>query len=79
MKLTVSDTPSDGLVLANGLLEHIYMSPTAPEEERNLGAMLTWSPMHFSDFAFDLLALMNGTYRHGRVSSFHGFDFNKFA
>jgi hypothetical protein len=30
---------------------------------------------NFSAFAFDLIAMMNGTYRQGFASSFHGLSF----
>ncbi len=33
---------------------------------------LQWSEVVFSSFAFDLLALLNGTYEAGRASSFYG-------
>lgn len=29
-------------------------------------------PVNFAIFAFDLMAIMNGTYKIGEVSSFHG-------
>jgi hypothetical protein len=31
-----------------------------------------WSEAYFSQFGFDLIAMMQGTYEAGRVSSFHG-------
>ncbi|MDN5285696.1 MAG: hypothetical protein JWR38_1970 [Mucilaginibacter sp.] len=34
---------------------------------------LLWRPSEFSTFAFNLIALMNGTYRSGFIPSFHGF------
>lgn len=74
VRLTAATEPMDAFELPDGLLEHLYMSATTATDGQNLGAMLTWSPMNFADFAFDLLALMNGTYQHGRVSSFHGYD-----
>lgn len=43
----------------------------------NLAAMLSWAPLNFSKFAFDLLALLNGTFGRGLPSSFHGFDFGQ--
>src|SRR5262249_347557 len=36
------------------------------------GMMLLWSEPTFAQFAFDLIALMQGTYEVGRLSSFHG-------
>ena len=37
-----------------------------------LGALLHWSEGAFSQFAFDLLAMLQGTYRAGYASSFYG-------
>jgi hypothetical protein len=37
-----------------------------------LNAMLMWGEPFFSQFAFDLLALLRGTYKPGFLSSFHG-------
>ena len=34
---------------------------------------LAWTDLYFSSFAFDLLAMLNGTYDPTRLSSFHGF------
>lgn len=34
---------------------------------------LMWTELHFSMFAFDLLAKLSGTYNASRLSSFHGF------
>ena len=38
----------------------------------HFGSMLMWSESAFSQFAFDLIALMQGTYKSGYVSSFYG-------
>lgn len=43
------------------------------------GAMLLWSEPNFSQYAFDLVALMNGTYQVGRLSSFHGLGTTEWA
>jgi hypothetical protein len=42
-----------------------------------LGAFCMWSDIMFVNFAFDILALLNGTYELGRLSSFHGLSFPK--
>jgi len=51
-------------------------SPLANSKEiakdAHLGAMLDWSMAGFAAFAFDLIALLNGTFDPGRASSFHG-------
>ena len=38
----------------------------------HFSAILSWAELHFSQFAFDLLAMMQGTYEVGRLSSFYG-------
>lgn len=37
-------------------------------------AYLRWSPTFFSQFAFDIIAMMNGTYIPGQLSSMHGYS-----
>jgi hypothetical protein len=49
------------------------------EREGNLAVMLTWLDMNFATFAFDLLAIMQGTYERGRVSSFFNLDMTKYS
>jgi hypothetical protein len=34
--------------------------------------MLKWAESQFAQFAFDLIAIMQGTYEAGRLSSFYG-------
>lgn len=41
-------------------------------ESFHLGTMLMWSESGFAQFAFDMLAMMRGTYEIGRLSSFYG-------
>jgi hypothetical protein len=41
-------------------------------EKMNLSAFLMWSDVQFGQFAFDLLALLQGGFQPGRSSSFHG-------
>lgn len=38
----------------------------------HFGAMLMWSEAAFAQFGFDLIAIMQGTYEPGRISSFYG-------
>lgn len=47
-------------------------------KEKDFGCLVTWLDLLFSQFAFDLLALLNGTYRVGFVSSFYGFGSSNF-
>ena len=72
-RITVSAEPVEAIELSDGLLSHIYFSATSQDGSQHVATSLTWSEMHFSEFAFDLLALMNGAYRPGYLSSFHGF------
>lgn len=41
------------------------------KEDLHLGSELFWSEFYFSNYAFDLVALLNGTFEVGRLSSFH--------
>jgi hypothetical protein len=45
---------------------------SGPQGKYYLTGMLTWFSQNFPMFAFDIVALLNGTYRPGMVSSFHG-------
>lgn len=38
----------------------------------HIGAVVRWRESEFSQFAFDMIALMKGTYQPGRLSSFYG-------
>ena len=41
-------------------------------EKIHFGAMIEWAEFYFAQFAFDLIAMMQGTYQIGRLSSFYG-------
>ena len=71
----VSDQPMEPLFVDAGLLHGISMAGTMDLDGRLMTAMLMWSDVNFSKFAFDLLALLKGTYQPGRASSLHGLDF----
>ena len=45
------------------------------EPGKHVFCLLNWNRSSFANFAFDLIAVMNGTYRPGFVSSFHGLSF----
>jgi hypothetical protein len=54
---------------------HLRSSDTRTKDcakASDLFAMLMWNEFHFSQFGFDLIARMQGTYEVGRISSFHG-------
>jgi hypothetical protein len=40
-------------------------------DEIHLLAFLNWNESNFSQYAFDMVALLNGTFQSGRLSSFH--------
>jgi hypothetical protein len=54
------------------ILHGLTFTASTPLGESNICATLMWADVNFSGFAFDLLALLNGTYRTGYGSSFHG-------
>ena len=58
------------------LLGPTALAATTEVEGQHRGAVITWMDINFSMFAFDLLALVNGSYRHGLISSYYGFDFS---
>jgi hypothetical protein len=72
--LVSADNALPELRLPQGLLAHVCLAPSSGPSLSYQGFMLNWSELNFSFFAFDLLALMNGTYRRGLASSFHGLD-----
>lgn len=41
-------------------------------EKVHIGATINWTEYFFAQFAFDLIAMIQGTYQPGRVSSFYG-------
>jgi hypothetical protein len=69
--------PNGASFSPHGLLNGMTMTETADSHGQHVLAMMTWSDINFSKFAFDLLALLRRTYRPGFVSSFHGLDFSR--
>lgn len=69
-----SDVPHAELNGPEGLLSGMVMSATTQLHSLNVGATLRWGDIGFSQFAFDLLAILKGTYRRGFASSFHGME-----
>jgi hypothetical protein len=43
----------------------------------HISSMLMWAEPNFSRFGFDLIAMMQGTYEPGKVSSFHGMGWER--
>jgi hypothetical protein len=54
-------------LLSSGMAESIEIA-----DNLHVGSMLMWAEPNFSQFGFDLIAMMQGTYEVGKVSSFHG-------
>jgi hypothetical protein len=70
--LGIGDNKIDSL----GDLTHTgFVGNIKTPEGKYLSAMILWSPANFAMFAFDLIAMMNGTFRKDFVSSFHGMPF----
>jgi hypothetical protein len=74
LHLLRSETPIESTIgkgkaslLNSGQAESIKIA-----DNLHFGSMLMWSEAYFSQFGFDLIAMMQGTYEAGRVSSFHG-------
>ncbi len=56
--------------------ESLFQSPMSDSVEiadgRHCGATLNWAEYNFSQFGFGVIAMMQGTYQVGRLSSFYG-------
>jgi hypothetical protein len=76
---THSDAPHTETFPDQSLLYGMALSATSEVQGHHRGAMLRWSAINFSQFAFDLLALLKETYRSGYASSLHGLDFSRRA
>jgi len=73
-----SEQAFEGVFPGGGLLRGYSISGSKELNGSHMGAMSMWSDINFSQFAFDLLALLSGTYRQGFASSFHGLDLSQF-
>ena len=70
-----SETPIESTIgrSKQSLLQSLPISESIQVADNlHLCTMLNWSESAFSQFAFDLLAIMQGTYEPGRLSTFHG-------
>ncbi len=74
VSLLRSETPIKSMIGKNkqsllrwGMSESVKIADTL-----HFGSMLEWSETNFSRFGFDVIAMMQGTYEVGRLSSFHG-------
>lgn len=70
LKLAVGDSNKD-----HGSLESfgIFFSDVSVNGKYT-GVISMWGPMEFVTFEFDVLALLNGTYRTGFISSWYGME-----
>lgn len=74
LSLLNSETPikssigkSKRSLLSGGMSKFVKIT-----DNLHFGADLMWTEPYFSEFGFDLIAMMQGTYKAGRLSSFHG-------
>jgi hypothetical protein len=70
--LVQSKTPMEGTVGRTPLNEFGLSDSEQVEDNLHFAATIRWQESAFARFSFDVLALMNGTYRPGRLSSFYG-------
>jgi len=54
----------------------LYLLNEVIDQCKYIGVSHFWSDIEFVTFAFDVLALLNGTFKPGLISSFHGLDFS---
>jgi hypothetical protein len=73
IELTLSDQPIKGLLKGKPLSGFVLSDSRERFEKRHLCALLTRQEANFARFAFDLVAMLQGTYEPGRLSSFYGF------
>lgn len=60
---------------AESIVTGTPFSNSKPQADgKHLGVHVMWSQAAFAMFAFDVVALLNGTFRTGYVSSFHGMN-----
>ena len=83
IELVCSATPVSSNI-GHGKLKHSLFDGLARSDSRpisgnkHISSVLLWLEPFFARFAFDLIARLNGTYRAGYLSSFHGFGGAKF-
>lgn len=75
LRILRSETPIESIIHRSkqSLLQSAPMSGSSQVTDNlHFCTMLMWNEPNFSQFAFDILAIMQGTYDVGRLSSFHG-------
>jgi hypothetical protein len=58
-----------------GIAPNGWSNSREVESGKHLSCLLHWTQSSFAQFAFDLIAVMNGTYQSNRASSLHGLSF----
>lgn len=64
----VERIPPDGSLLSGFACSKTKLAPNG----KYRGSVISWHEANFSMFAFDVIALLQGTYKLGQLSSFHG-------
>jgi hypothetical protein len=74
ISLLQSETPIESMIgeHKSSLLNFGMAESTQFENNQHFSTMMMWAEPNFSQFGFDLIAMMQGTYEVGRLSSFHG-------
>jgi hypothetical protein len=74
MSLTRSETPTESIIGRDkvSLLKFGWTQSVKITDNLYFAAMIIWGESHFSQFGFDLIAMMQGTYKVGFLSSFYG-------
>jgi hypothetical protein len=69
-----SETPTESCIGKDksSLLNMGMTKSVKITDNLHFSAMLLWTEPYFSEFGFDIIAMMQGTYEVGRISSFHG-------
>ena len=72
--LTQSEIPIESSIkrCKTPLMEFGMSASVQIAEKVHIGAMISWSESAFAQFAFDLVAMLQGTYEVGRLSNFYG-------
>lgn len=70
---------SSPLVTGKNLLSAAFATPpfslSGSDGSQGVAGLMLWHPFGFAQFAFDIVALLNGTYSVEKLSSFHGMPF----
>lgn len=80
LSLLRSETPIESSIGKNkqSLLHFAMTKSVKISDSLHFVAKLMWIEPNFSQFGFDVLAMMQGTYEVGRLSSFHGMGSSEF-